>query len=138
MTFLVNLVGYVIRLAFYSGLPALLLIAISWLSHSFTKQVCYDEFWMMPLLVCISVFIAGVMIRQSFRKNKFQLLLTLLGMLGFVVFTLLLKHDIQTHSLLSVYLPKPIYSEVTPFIYSLPLVGLLGMVFSNLFSPYEA
>jgi hypothetical protein len=123
--------------AFYIGLPAFLLIILSWFSYGFTKRVCFDEFWMMPLLICLSTFVAGVIIRQGMRYTKHQLGLTVLAGLGLMVFAVLVWMDIQNHQLISPYLPLPLRSEVLPYVYAIPLVGLLGLVFSNLFAPYE-
>ena len=63
--------------------------------------------------------------------------MTVLAGLAMLGFTLLVGSDLHTGRLISPYLPQGLHSEVYPVIPALPLVGLLGIIFSNLFTPYE-
>ncbi len=126
---------------YFMALPVFLLVTFSWALYSLTQDVAYDASWMGPGLLFASTFFAGVLSRQVMnlhpigRDGLMLLLLVILAHMGFAYLTL---QDLRLDDgLFSVYLPKPLTLAVHPYVFSLPITGMLGILFSRSFSLLE-
>ncbi len=132
---------FINQIVFFMGftlLPILLLIAISWFTYSFAHDVIYEKNWAGIFLLLASTFLAGVISRQMMNLKPIGdegMALFIIFMLAHVAFAYLTFRDLQLESgVFSNYLPLPLNTSVLPFVYSIPFVGMLGVVLSKLFS----
>lgn len=139
MKALQSLVYQILMFAYFLLLPILLLIAISWSMFSITHDVMYDDSWMGPALLVLATFMAGVISRQTMNLNHIGsgdsmgvFLMAVMGHIGFATLTYL---DLQSEAgVYSDFLPRPLTLAIYPFVFALPVVGMLGILFSRNFS----
>ncbi len=129
------------QICFFVGftlLPIGLLVALSWFSYSFAHDLIYERAWANIFLLLLSTFVAGVISRQLMNLKFIGdqgMGLFIVFMLAQITFAYLMFQDLQMEEgLFSIYLPLPLNISVLPFIYSIPLVGMIGMVLSKTFS----
>ena len=89
----------------------------------------------MPVLILLSTFLAGAFMRQKMEDESGGMGLFLLGMLSLVAFAFLTQYDITTHGqVYSRFMPRILRTSTLDYLYFLPGVGLLGMLFYKYFT----
>lgn len=120
---------------YFTFLPIFLTIVLNWVVASFTMNNFYQESWMMPLLLLLSTFLAGAFIRQKMEDEIGGMGLFVMAVLALLVFTLLSYYDMTTHGgVYSRMMPKILPYSAQNYLYFLPGVGLLGMLFYKYFT----
>lgn len=129
------LVTGVFLAGYFTFLPIILTVIINWAVASFTMNNFYQEHWMMPALIVLSTFLAGAFMRQKMEDEAGGMGLFLLGMLALIAFTFLTHYDITSHGqVYSRFMPKILRTSTLDYLYFLPGVGLLGMLFYKYFT----
>jgi hypothetical protein len=127
--------GGLLSLIYFSLLPALITIVLNWVVYYFAESTIYHEFWMMPLLLTLGTFIGGVFIRQQIESGSGGLTGFSLGILGLLIFAGLTYGDMhQPGGLYSRYMPQFLRPGLVVWVFALPGVGFLGMLFYKFFS----
>ncbi len=139
MRALQSLVYQILMFGFFLLLPVVLLVATSWTVFGVTQDVIYDDSWMGPALLLFATFMAGAFSRQamniSYIGSGDSMGVFLLGILAHIGFAVLTYMDLQTEAgVYSEYLPRPLTIAIYPFIFALPVVGMLGILFSRNFT----
>lgn len=133
--FFQKLFGSVFLLAYFVFLPIILTVIINWAAYAFTQNNFYQDAWMMPTLLLLSTFLAGALMRQKMEDETGGMGLFFLGMLALVVFAWLTQHDIRSlGGVYSRYMPKMLPHSVLDFVYLLPALGVVGMLFYKYFT----
>ncbi len=138
MTTFWRLINQIFLLVGFTLLPILLLIGLSWFAYSFAHDVIYEKVWAGIFLLLLSTFLAGVISRQIMNIKPIGgegMALFIVFMLAHMAFAYLTFRDLQLENgLFSAYLPLPLNTSILPFIYSIPFIGMIGVVFSKIFS----
>lgn len=89
----------------------------------------------MPFLIILSTFLAGAFMRQKMEDETGGLGVFVLGILALLVFAFLTFQDIKTTGgVYSRFMPKLLRYSLLDYIYLLPAVGVLGMLFYKYFT----
>lgn len=116
-------------LVYFSLLPILTLLGVSWVVYLCTQGNFYTESWMAPGLLLLSTFISGVLIRQKMEDENGGLGLFTLALFALLLFGWISFQDAHTvGGLYSRFMPRFLTSDVDVYIYALPAVGVLGMI----------
>lgn len=138
ISMLFNIVAIIATVLFFAVLPLILLVGFCWGFSSFTGDYFYtSSSWIMPVLIIISMFLGGVMVRAwSDRYRVLQgLKFFILGALSLIFAAYVLWVDIDSQPVISQLLPHPLDGSLIPLLYSMPGIGMLGMIFSKTFRP---
>lgn len=126
---LTGMLNCLFLLLYFTLLPILLNVGISWAAYSFTSNNFYQEPWMMPVLLLLSTFLAGALMRQKMEDDQGGMGLFFLGMIALAAFAWMTHHDIETTgAVYSRFLPKLLRASVDDYVYLLPAVGMIGML----------
>lgn len=134
-SFLDKLAAGIFHLAYFTLLPIILTVAINWMAYSFTAHNFYRALWMSPALLILSTFLAGALIRQRIEDAMGGMGLFVLGILALCLFAGLTFHDIQkVGGVYSQLMPSFLLPSVESYVYMLPGVGVMGMLFYKYFT----
>jgi len=125
----VTLVHGVFLLFYFTLLPILATVLLNWAVYFFTQNNLFNEAWMSPSLMGISIFMAGALIRQKMEDDLGGMGAFILAILALILFSALTYYDILTiGGVYSRFMPRFLNEELTDFIYALPAVGIMGML----------
>ncbi len=120
----------------FTALPLLFFIALDWILFFSFKDTYFNEPWMVPIALVVSVFLSGAFARQLMEEYIRSMGLFVVGVLGLCTFALIVYYDVtHTGSFFSAsYMPQILRLIILPYVYATPVVGLVGMLFYKLFS----
>ncbi len=121
----------------FISIPVMFIVGLAWSLYPVTHNVIFEEPWMMPSIVCLSVFFGGVISRtlmNTYSPKSEVLPLAVVFTLAQIFFAALIWSDLFRGASLSIFLPLSLNGNIVPFITSFPCLGLLGMVFSGTFT----
>lgn len=122
-------------LAYFTLLPVILLVILSWIAYTLTSNNFFQDPWMMPGLLLFSTFLAGALMRQKMEDEDGGMVLFFLGIVGLLAFAWMTQHDIDTlGGMYSRFLPKLLRPGLEQYVYMLPGVGIVGMLFYKYFT----
>ena len=128
--FLPQLARNLFLMGYFTVLPVLLTIGLNWLVYPFTVNTFYREEWMMPTLILLAAFLAGVLMRRRMEAETGGMGLFALGCLALITFAVMSHQDIlTTGGVYSHWMPELLRAGVLHYTYFLPTAGLLGMLF---------
>jgi hypothetical protein len=114
---------------YFTLLPILTTVLLNWAVYFFTPNHLFQEAWMAPTLMGISIFMAGAFIRQKMEDDFEGMGAFILAILALIVFSALTYYDIQTiGGVYSRFMPRFLNENLIDFIYALPAVGIMGML----------
>lgn len=120
---------------YFTFLPLMLLCLLHWAVYSFAMNNLYQESWTMPALLLLATFLAGAFMRQKMEDENGGMGLFVIGILALIVFSLITYQDIATTGgIYSRFLPKILRRSLLDYLYFLPGVGMLGMLFYKYFT----
>lgn len=125
----------VFLMAYFTLMPIVCTWGISWVVYWLTANTFYGEPWMMPLLLISGAFFGGVFIRQKIEDEMGGMGLFFLGMLALIIFSILTHMDIEkVGGIYSQFMPKLLRPSMADYLYMLPGIGLVGMLFYKYFT----
>jgi hypothetical protein len=114
---------------YFTLLPILTTVLLNWAVYFFTQDNLFQEAWMSPTLMGISVFMAGALIRQKMEDDMGGMGAFTLAILALILFASLTYQDIQTiGDIYSRFMPQFLNENLIDFIYALPAIGIMGML----------
>ncbi len=130
-----KLAGAVFHMVYFTLLPIIITVLVNWAVYSFTAHNFYQALWMAPTLLLLSTFLAGALIRQKIEDAMGGMGLFVLGIIALGVFAYLTSLDIQkTGGVYSQLMPRFLLPGLESYVYMLPGVGILGMLFYKYFT----
>ena len=133
-------IRHLVLFFYFMVLPGLVLVGVSWPAKVIFHDTFFGDWWMMPALIVVSVFLAGVFSRQlmetQFEDKGKSMFLFELWMLGLGAFTYIALADAQNGGVIfsGKLMPRPLQFSYMPYIMASPLVGIIGMFFYRVFS----
>ena len=83
----------------------------------------------MPVLLLMSTFLAGALMRQKMEDTAGGMGLFVLGVMALIAYSILTYQDIVSFGgIYSCYMPKLLRFNLLDYLWFLPGVGLLGMM----------
>ena len=132
---LASVVNGLLTLGYFLLLPIILLVIIDWVAYSVFKDTFYGEHWMMPVLVAGVAFLSGAFMRQKAADDAAGIGTLVMAMLALAVFAYLTWLDVTSSGgYYSRFLPQIMRSEVQDYVFLLPPIGLIWMLFYKQFS----
>lgn len=130
-----GLVTAILMYGYATLLPLVVLTAVDWGAWLLLQETFYEEPWVKPGVLLLSVFLAGAFARVTMKVHQQTMLLFIVGILGITSFAVLTWYDIASDDIVfSVrLLPQGFRMSLLPFVYSIPAVGIMGMMFYSLF-----
>lgn len=131
-----DLFKHLALMIFFVIFPIFMLAVTDWVAFSIFKNTFYAEPWMKPVVVLAGMFLAGVGCRMIMEGFFQSMGLYFVAIIGFCGYAYLCWYDIEnTGSLFSArLLPEALRYSMLPYVYSLPVSGLVGMLFFKWFS----
>ncbi|WP_373533148.1 hypothetical protein [Vampirovibrio sp.] len=127
--FWVSLSRHAFLLFYFTLLPVLTSVLLSWAVYLFTRNSLFHEVWMAPALMGLSVFVAGVLIRQKMEDDLAGMGAFIVAILALILFAALTYQDIQAiGGVYSRFMPRYLNEDLASYIYALPAVGIVGML----------
>jgi hypothetical protein len=122
-------------LVYFTLMPIACTWGVNWVVYWVTADNLYSEAWMMPALLLFGTFLGGVFIRQKIEDDNGGMALFFLGMVALIIFSILTHMDIEkVGGIYSQFMPKLLRPSIASYIYMLPGVGLIGMMFYKFFT----
>ncbi len=121
--------------AYYTALPLIALVVLHWIVSSFVSFY-YDEYWMDPLLLVLATFLGGAFMRQTAEDTDNGMGQLLIAILALVTFAYITKMDLDSIGAVysAQFLPHILRSSVYNFVYAIPFIGMVGIIFFKHFS----
>jgi hypothetical protein len=125
----------VFLMAYFVLMPIACTWVVSWAAYWLTASTFYSEPWMMPLELISGAFLGGVFIRQKIEDEMGGMGLFFLGLLALIIFSFLTHMDIaKLGGVYSQFMPRLLRPSVGDFLFMLPGIGLVGMLFYKFFT----
>ncbi len=130
-----KLVNSLFLLGYFTLLPVALVILLNWAAYALASTTFYQDFWMMPSLLVLATFLGGALIRQKMEEEEGGMGLFFLGLMGLMVFAWLTWLDINgSGDMYSRYMPKLLKPSMADYVFAIPGIGLVGMLFYKYFT----
>jgi hypothetical protein len=114
---------------YFTLLPILATVVLNWIVFFLTRTTFYSEPWMMPALLLASTGAGGVLIRQKMEDEMAGMGIFTLAILALMLFGWLTYQDIETvGGIYSRFMPKVLSDALQGYAYTLPAVGIAGML----------
>jgi hypothetical protein len=139
LQFFNSIVTVTLMYGYFTVMPFVVFLVMDWAAYLGLNDTFYDEPWMRPGILLLSVFLSGAFSRIMMKIHKNTMLLFVVGIMGLVSFAVLTWHDINSNEFMfSLFLPQHMPLSLLPLVYSLPAVGLVGMLFYGMFEMKRA
>lgn len=122
-------------MGYFVLLCAFVFCLVNWIAFQTTASTFYDEHWMAPTVLLGSTFLAGAFMRQTSEDVRGGLGQFIVAIFALALFAYLTYLDLQTTGgVFSKFMPKALSSSLFDYIYAIPMVGMLGMIFFKYFT----
>lgn len=127
--FFTNLLRCAFLFFYFTLLPILVTVIINWVVFFLTRTTFYYEAWMMPALLLVGTAAGGVLIRQKMEDEMAGMGIFTLAILSLMLFGWLTYQDIDlVGGVYSRFMPKVLSEALLGYAYTLPAVGIAGML----------